>query len=492
LREVGKQLGVANLLEGSVQKIANSVHVNVQLIRVATDEHLWAESYNRKLDDVFGVEGEVASAIADQLKAKLSGNEQKAVTAKPTQNVAAYDAYLRGIAIEQTEYGYSPYTEAARNYAQAVHLDPDFALAWARLAVLRSFLFFNGLDTNMNTPAAVKEATDRAMALAPDAGESWIAQGAYRYRVLRDFEGAVTAYQRAEALLPNNSFVLQNLAFVLRRVDRWHQAEAQYQKALELDPRNGSLLASMSGEFYLYLRRYKEAYTLIDRAIEIAPDSDSVHATKAAIFQSEGRLSEAAQELARIPADSTDDFTLSSRVTQATYERHFDAAIDAVARKLRSVPTGEALDSTTEGVLVQMGFCQEWSGRHDEARASFARAIQAIKPTPETIVAPEANGVPYSLALAYAGLGDKDKALRQAEQAVKDYSTDAVIKPLAEIARAQIQAHFGDFDSAIAALPHLLEIPAGTTRADLKFNPLWDPLRKDSRFSKLLADESKK
>jgi hypothetical protein len=123
LREVGKQLGVANLLEGSVQKIANAVHVNVQLIRAATDEHVWAESYNRKLDDVFGVEGEVASTIADQLNAKLTGAEQKAVADKPTQNTAAYDAYLRGLAIEHTQYGYEAYQQAAREYGEAVQLD---------------------------------------------------------------------------------------------------------------------------------------------------------------------------------------------------------------------------------------------------------------------------------------------------------------------------------------------------------------------------------
>ena len=232
LREVGRQLGVANLLEGSVQKIANAVHVNVQLIRAATDEHLWAESYNRKLDDVFGVEGEVASAIADQLNAKLSGTEQKAVTDKPTQNTAAYDAYLRGLAIEHTQYSYESYQQAARDYVEAVQLDPNFAFAWARLAVLHSFLYFNAVDPNTNTAGAVKEAADRAMALAPEAGESWIAQGAYRYRVLRDFAGAVTAYKQAQIRLPNNSYLLQNLAFVQRRLGLWHEAEATFKKAL--------------------------------------------------------------------------------------------------------------------------------------------------------------------------------------------------------------------------------------------------------------------
>src|SRR5712671_4585306 len=195
LRDVGKQLGVANLLEGSVQKIANAVHVNVQLIRAATDEHLWAESYNRKLDDVFEVEGEVASAIADQLNAKLSGTEQKAVAEKPTQNAAAYDAYLRGLTIEHNNYNYDAYIQAERNYQRAVELDPNFGLAWARMAILRSFLNFNAIDPNTYTADSVKQAADRAMALAPDAGESWIALGSYRYRILRDFNSALAAYR---------------------------------------------------------------------------------------------------------------------------------------------------------------------------------------------------------------------------------------------------------------------------------------------------------
>jgi TolB-like protein/cytochrome c-type biogenesis protein CcmH/NrfG len=492
LREVGKQLGVANLLEGSVQKIGNAAHINVQLIRVATDEHLWAESYNRKLDDIFGVEGEVATAIADQLKAKLTGAEEKAVTEKPTQNVAAYEAYLRGISIEHSQYGYDVYAEAARNYAQAVQLDPNFALAWSRLAVLRSFLFFNSVDSNTNSPAAVKEAADRAISLAPDSGESWIAQSAYRYRVLRDFEGAVTSFKRAEALLPNNSYVLRNLAFVLRRVGRWQEAGSEYNKALQLDPRDVSLLASMGGEFYNYLRRFDDAHAVIDRALAISPDSDTAHALKAYVFQSQGRLPEAAQELARITADATDDYILSSRTLQALYERHFDTAIDVVERKLRTIPTGQPIDSTVEASLVQMGFCQEWMGRHEDARRTFTRVVEAIKPTPQTVVLPEANGVPCTLALAYAGLGEKEKALQQAQQAVKDYESDAIIKPLDALPTlAQIQAHFGDAESAIAVLPHLLEVPAGITRADLKFNPFWDPLRKDPRFQKLCEEPNK-
>src|ERR1043166_6650622 len=179
LREVGKQLGVAHVLEGSVQKVANAVHVNVQLIRAATDEHLWAESYNRTLDDVFGVEGEVANAIADQLNAKLTGAEQKAVAEKPTQNAAAYDAYLRALAIDNAQT-LETTKRVADLYAEAVRLDLQFALAWARLAVSRSQLYFNGVDMETNSAAAVKEAADRAISLQTELGEAWLAEGGYR------------------------------------------------------------------------------------------------------------------------------------------------------------------------------------------------------------------------------------------------------------------------------------------------------------------------
>jgi len=488
LRDVARQLGVANILEGSVQKIANAVHVNVQLIRAASDEHLWAESYNRTLNDVFGVEGEVATAIADQLNATLTGTEQKAVAAKPTQNAAAYDAYLRGLSIEHNEYSNNSYLLAANDYAEAVRLDPNFALAWGRLAAARSFLYFNRVELNTNTPAAVKEAADRAMALAPEAGESWIAQGSYRYRLQRDFAGALAAYQEAQKRLPNNSLVYQNVGIVQRRIGRWHDAEVSYKKALELDPRDVQLLSSMGNEFYNYLRRFDDALAMINRALEISPESESTRANKANVLQSAGRLSDAAQELARIPANSTDDWVVASLITQALYERQYDAAIEVAERRVNATPAGQPLDNFALRALLDAGYCYEWIGRPERAREAFARVLKELKPTPDTIVPADANGTPTFAALAYAGLREKENALKQAHQAVKDYDTDAIDKPYALTGLAQIQAHFGDLDSAIAAIPHLLEVPAGITRADLKFNPLWDSLRNNPRFQKLCEE----
>ncbi|HEX3421522.1 MAG TPA: tetratricopeptide repeat protein [Candidatus Udaeobacter sp.] len=491
LRDVGKQLGVANVLEGSVQKIANAVHVNVQLIHAATDEHLWAESYNRKLDDVFGVEGEVANAIADQLNMKLSGAEQKAVAEKPTQNAAAYDAYLRGLNIEHNNYNYEAYVQAEHNYRCAVELDPNFALAWARLAILRSFLNFNAIDLKTYTADSVKQAADRAMALAPDAGESWIAQGSYRYRILRDFNSALAAYEEARKRMPNSALVYEYLGFILRRLGRWQDAETNYKKAIELDPRDVQLLTAVGNEFYMYLRRFDDALASADRALQIAPDAAVVHANKAVVLQTAGRVNEARQELALVPDEVLDDWVVAARITQAMYERRFGDVINVVERKLNSLLPNQPLDSFANAFLVQMGQCQEWLGQHEAARQAFERAVREIKPTPDSVVRPDANGTPSILAQAYAGLDEKENALQQAAQAVKDYDGDAINQPQAEVQLAQIQARFGDIDSTIAALPHLLEVPAGLTVANLKFDPLWDPLRKDPRFEKLCQGSNK-
>jgi TolB-like protein/Tfp pilus assembly protein PilF len=491
LRDVGSQLGVAHLLEGSVQKIGNAVHISVQLIRAATDEHLWAESYNRKLDDVFGVEGEVASAIAEQLKAQLTGAEQKAVTQKPTDNVAAYDAYLRALSIEHQRYSYTAYQEAAAQYATAVKLDPKFALAWARLGVIRSFLYFNGVDTKTNSPEAVKQAAETAMALQPDLAEAWIAQGAYRYRVLRDFAGALHAYDEGRKRAPNNALAYQYIAYVERRLGRWKEAEEHYKKDAELDPQDFQLFVSYGSEFLNYLRRFDEAHAALDRALQISPNDEGALANNANLFQAEGRLPEAAAMLARIPADSTDDYVVLIRIWQATFERRFDEAIAVAERKLASVGPAESGRTSNKALLMQLGYLYEWAGKPNEARRAFEGALQALKPSATTVVAADALGGPQFLALTYAGLNDKDKAIAQAKQAVADYNGDAVNQPPAEWTLAQIQARFGDLDAAIAALPRLLEVPAGLTTANLKFDPFWDPLRKDPRFQKLSEQPAK-
>jgi TolB-like protein/Tfp pilus assembly protein PilF/class 3 adenylate cyclase len=479
LREIGQQLGVAHFLEGSVQKVANAVHVNVQLIRAATAEHLWAESYNRKLDDVFGVEGEVASAIAEQLNAKLTGAEQKAVAETPTQNAAAYDVYLRAVAIDNA-LTLDTTKRVADLYAEAVRLDPQFALAWARLAVARSQLYFNGLDLERNSGAAVKEAADRAMSLQPELGEAWLAQGVYRYRVLRDFKGALQSYEEALRRLPNSAFVLQQMAHLERRLGQADVAQKHYQAAARLDPRNIGILLTLADTFQS-VRRYDEARAVLDRALEMAPGNEAALGLKALTFQAEGRLNEAAENLAKAPADSQDEAVTFARAGQFYYERRFDEAIVQIQQH---TPAEFANDPR---IMTYLGYCQKFAGHSDEARATFTRAAAAMKPTPDSAVVIDARNLPCYLAWVYAGLGEKEKALEQARHAITDYHNDALVKPLAEASLAIVEAQTGDIDSAIAALPHLLEVPNGETCSDLQLNPLWDPLRKDPRFQKLCA-----
>src|SRR5437773_10250200 len=451
LREVGRQLGVANFLEGSVQKVANAVHVNVQLIRAATDERLWAESYNRKLDDVFGVEGEVANAIADQLNAKLSGAEQKAVAEKPTQNAAAYDTYLRAIAIDNATT-LDTTKRVAGLHAEAVRLDPQFALAWARLAVARSQLYFNGVDLETNSGAAVKEAADRAILLQPELGEAWLTQGVYRYRVLRDFKGALQSYQEALRRLPNSAFVLDQMAHLERRLGQIDEAQKHYHAAAQLDPRNIGILLTL-GDTIQSVHRFDEARTVFDRALEMSPGNEGALAGKALSLQGEGRLNEAAEVLAKAPANSQDEALAIARALQLYCERRFDAAIVQIQQ---NTPVAFANDPRT---MTLLGYCQKFARKDDAARVTFTRAAAAMKPTPDSGVIVDARELPAYLAWAYAGLGEKEKALEQARHPIADYDGDALCKPFAGASLAIVEAQLGDIDSAVAALPHLLEVP---------------------------------
>ena len=490
LREVGQQLGVANLLEGSVQKAGNAVHINVQLIKAATDEHLWAESYDRELQNIFGVEGEVAGKIAEALDAKLSGAEEKALSVKPTSNVAAYDAYLHGRSIEATRFDIPGEQQVASDYARAVQLDPAFALAWARLAIVRSFLYFNTIDRETNSPAAIKEAGDRAIALQPELGEAWLALGVYRYQVLNDFPGALQAYAEAGKRLPNSADVFGNMAFVERRMGRWEEAVGDFRKATALDPRNLQLLI-YTGETLGYLRDFTEAKDFVDRALQIAPDAVRALVAKITLLQAEGRLDEASKVAARILTPNDGPLEIPTKAQQLFYERRFDAAITQLQSTKTPSKPGQPLDEWKQAYLPLMGYCQQLAGKTADARVTYSFAVQSMKPSSTASVPVDHSLLPCALALSYAGLGEKEKALAQAREATVDYRDDALDKPAAETVLAQVEAQAGDVDAAIGALPHLLEVPAGLTPGLLRIDPYWDSLRKDPRFEKLCQEPNK-
>jgi len=298
--------------------------------------------------------------------------------------------------------------------------------------------------------------------------------------VLRDFQGALQSYEEALRRLPNNAFVLEQMAHLERRLGQADVAQKHYQAAAQLDPRNIGILLTLADTFQS-VRRFDEALTIVDRALDIAPGNEAAIVAKARIFQTQGRLKEAAEILAKAPANSQ-DFDLSvTRAVQLYDERRFDAAI---AHLQQNVPPAVANDPRT---IMFLGQCQQLAGKDGDARASFERAAAAMKPTPDSVVVVDARQLPIYLAWVYVGLGEKDKALEQARQGIAVYANDALSEPFAEQTLAIVQAQTGDIDSAIAALPHLLEIPNGETRGDLRISPLWDPLRKDPRFQKLCA-----
>src|SRR6058998_3623759 len=239
LSEIGKQLGVAHILEGSVQKSGDAVRVNVRLIKAANDSHLWADTFDRKLTDIFSVESEVAKAIAEQLRAKLTGQEEQVIAAKPTDNPEAYDAYLRGLAYTlKTQNTPGNYLAAQKYLKEAVRLDPKFALAWALLSYIdaRGYRTLN-LQPTVALRKEAQQAAETALTLQPNLGEALLAKGYYHYACLKDYDTAMRYYEQARQFLPNSSRILESLAYVTRRRGQWDRSESYFNEAEQLDPR---------------------------------------------------------------------------------------------------------------------------------------------------------------------------------------------------------------------------------------------------------------
>src|SRR5438067_7865841 len=273
LSEIARQLGVAHILEGSVQKSADSVRVNVQLIKAANDSHLWADTFDRKLTDIFSVESEVAKAIADQLRVHLSGREEQVIAAKPTDNPEAYDAYLRGLAYS-LKAGTSPANSlgAQKYLREAVRLDPKFALSWALLSYVDALGYLTqSLQPTLALREEARQAAETALKLQPNLGESVLAKGAYHYFCLKDYDTAVRYFEQARQFLPNSSRIPESLANVARRRGHWDQSEAYFIEAERLDPRNVNLLSNHALS-YAALRRFPEALRKLDEVLNITPD----------------------------------------------------------------------------------------------------------------------------------------------------------------------------------------------------------------------------
>src|SRR5438067_2479848 len=321
LPEIARQLGVAHILEGSVQKSGDAVRVNVQLIKAANDSHLWADTFDRKLTDIFSVESEMAKAVADQLRAKLSGREEQVIAAKPTDNPEAYDAYLRGLAYTLRTTTPANSLGAQKYLREAVRLDPNFALAWALLSSVDASGYISDyLQPTVALREEARQAAETALTLQPNLGEAILAKGQYHYACLKDYDTAVHYYEQARQFLPNSSRIPEWLAYVARRRGQWERSESYFNEAERLDPRDVTLLSEHAG-LYTALRRFPEALQKLDQVLNIRPDDVDTLGFKAAIAQAEGDLPRAAALLAPLHPAADDSLALETQVYQAILER---------------------------------------------------------------------------------------------------------------------------------------------------------------------------
>ncbi len=493
LREIARQLGVAHILEGSVQKSGEVVRVNVQLIKAASDSQLWAETFDRKLTDILSVESEVAKAIAGQLRAKLTGEEEQVIAAKPTDNPEAYDAYLRGLAYTLKTQNTPANALGAQKYLrEAVRLDPKFALSWALLSYVDSVGYASlSLQPTLALREEARQAADIALTLQPNLGEAVLAKGYYHYSCLKDYDTAVRYFEQARQLLPNSSRIPESLAYVERRRGQWDRSESYFNEAERLDPRNVSILTQHALS-YMELRRFPEAVRKFDQVLDITPGDPDTLVLKAAIAQAEGDLPRASAILSPLHPATDDSGALEIQAYQAILERR-PAQIIPRLKEILAKPD-PALGFYNGELRFWLGWAQETAGDQAAAQESWQQARSELEPFLKK--QPENVGLISDLTLINLGLGDKAAALALSEQALaaNPIKKDALDGPIPIEILARVAARLGEPDRAIAALQKLLSIPyngalaaAPLTPALLRLDPMFDPLRNDPRFQKMAA-----
>jgi TolB-like protein len=498
LPEAARQLGVANILEGSVQKAGSAVHINVQLIRAESDEHLWAESYNRKLDDVFGVEAEVAQAVADALNAKLLPEEGARTVRMPTRNSEAYDLYLRGLAHfnranDQYNYAYLEEPEAIALFDKALEKDPGFALAAADLARSHMYMYWFGTDRTDDRLAAAKGAAERAIGLQPDLGEAHYALALHAYWGHRDYASALNELALARQTWPNSSEIEQIDAAVVRRQGHFDLAIKGFQRAAEFDPRNNSPQFDL-GLTYGHLRRYADADQALVRSASLTaePALTLIRRGENQAFWN-GDLTPMRDAVAALNPESGGYKAMGYNIYQlAWWQRDFSNA----AKTAEAAGDQRWYDSTNLVLQPMLLAAQAHVAAGDSVAAKplFLKVKDKMQAAAQA--RPDDSDPRLALGFANAGLGLRDEAIAEARRAMTlmPTSRDAVSGPAVQSAAAKIFASVGADDEAIDLVQQLLQIPCGRVMsiALLKLDPAWDPLRKHPRFAKLLADADAK
>jgi TolB-like protein/Flp pilus assembly protein TadD len=490
LREIGKALGVSHLLEGSVQRAENRVRVNAQLINAQTDAHLWAETYDRDLADVFAIQSEIAKAIADQLRAKLSPIEKAEMDQKPTSDLAAFDLYTRGKALNEAAFNSENPKEDLLHgvdfLSQAVGRDPAFLVAYCELARAHDSLYLLGLDHTPGRLALGQTAIDAAVRLAPDSGDTHHALALHLYTKL-EYDRAREELAAARRTLPNNARTFELNGYINRRQGRWAESARDLEHALELDPNNVFVLQQLA-ETYLGLRAYPAEAGVWDRILALRPDDFDTRISRAQMevfWRADTRPLHALIE-ARLKEDPAAAKKLAqSRLFLALCERDLTGIEDALAALGNNTWGPNAVQFSRafgEGLLARM--------KGDAAAAHAAFTADRIAQERIVQAQPDYGPAISILGMIDAGLGRKDDALREGRRGVEllPVSKDSINGPLMINNLAIIAAWTGEKDLALEQLRIATQLPGGPAYGILKLFPMWDPLRGDPRSEQIVAD----
>jgi TolB-like protein/Tfp pilus assembly protein PilF len=495
LRQVATELGAATILEGSVQRATDRVRVIVQLIDATTDAHLWSDTYDRELKDIFSVQSEIAQKIATSLKTKLSADDKQSLGQLPTQSAEAYELYLKaGYFVRQVDAGNGDpahaIPQAIALYQEAIAKDPGFALAYARMSHAHSWAHWFSVDDSPERVQLAEEAARKALALNPQLSETHLAAGYVAYWGRRDYAPAMAEFEFARKILPNDGEVAIAIGSIHRRRGEWEAAVREFSRAATFDPRNPNIPESIAYSF-APSRRYGEALGYLERALTVQPDYWGALCGIAA-FQalSSGDVAQAKAAFARVPANV--DPTGQVRYSRFRVAMWLGQSAEAV-KLLDSAPDWIRTNPAHRPVATSSlrGQAFEAASQPEAARAAFAAAIPLLE---EKIRS--GGGEPslhLSLGRAYAGMGRKEDALREGRKAVESLpvSRDAFDGPSYLEQFAQIQARVGNTDEAISLLRQLLQMNAGLVLSPrvLRLDPAWDSLRNDARFQTLCEDK---
>ena len=489
LREIAQALGVAYVVEGSVRRSDSQVRVSAQLIDARKDTHVWADTYDRDLADVFAIQSEIAKTIVEQLRAKLSPSEKAAIEEQPTNDITAHDLYVRAKLLNESSsyhaFRMDRLVQAAGLLNQAVARDPKFLLAHCLLANTHGFIYFYGLDHTPSRVALTEAAVDAAAQLRPDAGETHMARAELYYRCYLDYDRARPELAAAQRALPNNAQVLALTSFIDRRQSRWDEGVQKLTRALELDPRNWYYLQQIALSYH-FLRRFPEEIAALDRTITILPDDIIVRAALGFVemeWKADTRpLRDIVEATKRREPGSLASFD-QYYLPLAMYERDFDDLDNAIAIMPKQ---GIGSDQVTLPVDFWKGLVARMRGDPAAAQTAFLAARSEI----EQIVRDQPN-----YASAICALGMIDAGLDRNREAIEEGRRACELMPIAKDSingihmmeyLAVIYAWTGEKDLAIEQLKTVLPYPGIITYGALKLHPFWDPLRGDPRFEQII------